>query len=163
MYIYDGEQQVQIESYSISELEDKLILLKYDEVTLLDEAQSKIWTHIVSQFNGLEVFDKTFDISCLADNKVGYQNIVGVNWQTTYSLNETNKNIKIVGTGNFTETYEPTVENIASSIIVHEWYSHGIKHVGDKYKSHRLAYENVMSFKRLWDNTTKKYKDFNKL
>ena len=44
---------------------------------------------------------------------------------------------KIIGTGGY--SYETTVENIASSVIVYEWYSHGKKYNSDEYKSHRLA------------------------
>ena len=66
---------------------------------------------------------------------------------------------KIIGTGGY--SYETTVENIASSVIVHEWYSHGKKYNSDEYKSHRLAYKNVINFKQLWNKTTDEYKKFN--
>lgn len=66
----------------------------------------------------------------------------------------------IYGTGNFTKYYEATVENIASVLLVHEWYSHAIKYNGNAWKSHRLAYKNVINFKQLWDKTTDKYKGF---
>mgnify|MGYP003552534097 FL=1 len=45
--------------------------------------------------------------------------------------------------------------------IVHEWYSHIKKNNGDRYKSHRLAYKNVINFKYFWNNTTDDYKGFN--
>ena len=57
-------------------------------------------------------------------------------------------------------TYETTVENIQSSVIVHEWYSHIMKKNGDRFKSHRLAYKNVINYKTLWNKTTDSYKRF---
>ena len=77
----------------------------------------------------------------------------------TYYKEDPTYKPKIIGTGGY--SYETTVENIASSVIVHEWYSHGKKYNSDEYKSHRLAYKNVINFKRLWDKTTDEYKKFN--
>ena len=57
--------------------------------------------------------------------------------------------------------YETTVENIQSSVVVHEWYSHIKKDNRDPMKSHRLAYKNVINYKALWDKTTDTYKGFN--
>lgn len=34
-------------------------------------------------------------------------------------------------------------------------------YISYEYKSHRLAYKNVINFKRLWDKTTDEYKKFN--
>lgn len=65
---------------------------------------------------------------------------------------------KIDGTDLY--TYESTVENIASSIIVHEWFSHGMKKYSDDKKNHRFAYMNVIDYYKLWKNTTTKYKIF---
>lgn len=55
------------------------------------------------------------------------------------------------------------IENIQSSIVVSEWYSHIKKGQGNfpHLKSHRLAYKNVINFKSLWNNTTDGYKGFN--
>lgn len=61
----------------------------------------------------------------------------------------------------FFENYQASVENIASSIIVHEWYSHKMKGTNDQLRSHRLAYKNVINFKPLWDKTTGNYRGFN--
>lgn len=65
----------------------------------------------------------------------------------------------ITGTDKY--SYETTVENIQSSVIVHEWYSHIMKGNNDLYGSHRLAYKNVINYKMLWDKTTPSYKRFN--
>ena len=55
------------------------------------------------------------------------------------------------------------MENIQSSVVVHEWYSHIKKGQGNfpYLKSHRLAYKNVINYKALWDKTTDAYKGFN--
>ena len=66
---------------------------------------------------------------------------------------------KISGTDK--HKYETTVENIQSSLIVHEWYSHIKKDNRTDMKSHRLAYKNVINYKALWDKTTDNYKEFN--
>lgn len=50
--------------------------------------------------------------------------------------------------------------NIASALLVHEWFSHGIEGYTDKLKSHRLAYKNIINFKELWDKTTDKFKSY---
>ena len=54
------------------------------------------------------------------------------------------KSGKIQGSDKYANVYETTVENIQSSVIVHEWYSHMIKGNSDKYKSHRLAYKMLL-------------------
>ena len=64
----------------------------------------------------------------------------------------------ITGTDKY--SYETTVENIQSSIVVHEWYSHIMKGNSDRLKSHRLAYKNVINYKALRNNTTNAYKGF---
>lgn len=54
------------------------------------------------------------------------------------------------------------MENIASSAIIHEWYSHGVQHVDDRFNNHSRAYFNVLYVNPLAWKTTKKYKDFNR-
>lgn len=123
-----------------------------------NENQSKIWTHIASQFEGLSVYDEIFSMNSIRDAQISYEERDAASWTTFYNEDPTYKP-KIIGTGGY--SYESTVENIASSVIVHEWYSHGKKYNSDKYKSHRLAYKNVINFKRLWNKTTDEYKKFN--
>ncbi|WP_139261734.1 hypothetical protein [Xylanibacter ruminicola] len=53
-----------------------------------------------------------------------------------------------------------TVENLSASLIVHEWYSHGVRGLGDANNNHRLAYLNVMRDKTFYPKTTSKYKKF---
>ena len=120
---------------------------------MTNDSKSNIWTHIASQFEGLQVYDEVFSMSSIKDGKIGFG--------STGSWNTTMKTGRIRGTDNY--RYKSTVENIASSIIVHEWYSHWMKKNGDPMKSHRLAYKNVINFKYFWNKTTDDYKGFNVL
>ena len=105
----------------------------------------------------MHVYDCVFDISKLQDNRIGFETNSEAHWTTSYFIGY----YPIInGAGNNQSDYESTVENIASSIIVHEWYSHGMKHNGDLMLSHRLAYKNVVNFKPLWEKTTPSYKKF---
>ena len=102
--------------------------------------------------------DLTFDLSSIEGRKIYYEFIEDAAWQTHFSLDDIFMPT-ISGSGN--QDYETTVENVASSIIVHEWYSHARKKTTDRFKSHRLAYKNVINFKKLWNKTTFNYKQFN--
>lgn len=130
---------------------------KQYEIPLSEEAYSNIWTNIVSHFNGMHVYDCVFDVSKIQDNRIGFETNSEAHWTTSYFIGH----YPIInGAGNNQSDYESTVENIASSLIVHEWYSHGIKHNGDLMMSHRLAYKNVINLTPLWEKTTLKYKKF---
>ena len=85
-----------------------------------------IWTHIVSHFNGLQVYDEKFSISSIANGMINYEpHLLEDLWETYFSPDDPSFLPTISGSGNNYLKYESTVENIASSIIVHEWYSHG--------------------------------------
>ncbi len=134
-----------------------LDMIQESNTSLSGDALSKIWTDIVSHFNGMHVYDCVFDISKIQDNRIGFETNSEAHWTTSYFIGY----YPIInGAGNNQSDYESTVENIASSLIVHEWYSHGMKLNRDSMKSHRLAYKNVINFKPLWDKTTPSYKKF---
>ena len=101
--------------------------------------------------------DAIFDISTIEGSSIYYEAMDNGSWVTHFSVDGKGKST-IASSGNY--GYETTVENVASSIIVHEWYSHAQKKTSDTYKSHRLAYKNVINFKKLWDKTTIEYKKF---
>ena len=126
----------------------------YDSVRgeLSGSAKSKIWTHIASQMEGQQVYDEVFSLSSLSDRIISYSSSDLGSWISIMREN------RITGTDKY--TYETTVENIQSSVIVHEWYSHIMKKNGDRLKSHRLAYKNVINHKTLWNKTTDSYKRF---
>lgn len=123
---------------------------------LKKDAHSKIWTFVVAHFEGLKVFDEKFSMNDLEGKKI-YSGGTKGNWLSRY-INGTGVG-KIIGKA--TNNYESTVENIASSIIVHEWYSHIKKNYGTDTKDHRFAYKNVIDYKYLWNKTTLDYKEFN--
>jgi hypothetical protein len=123
---------------------------------LSNDALSAIWTNILQHFNGLQVYDEIFTTFDMEGQRVFFEKDDDSNWATYYLCDPP----KIVGSGKYFGVYESTVENIASSIIVHEWYSHGMKHNGDLMLSHRLAYKNVINFTPLWNKTTPSYKRF---
>ena len=120
---------------------------------LSGSAKSKIWTHIVSQMEGKQVYDEVFSLSTLKDGIISYSSTSTGAWNSSIKAKTIN------GSGKY--TYETTVENIQSSVVVHEWYSHIMKGNTDQLKSHRLAYKNVINYKALWNNTTDAYKKFN--
>ena len=165
--IYVGTEIIDPAKYSNAELKTfaGADLMTYDEAResnnteILESAYSRIWTHVVSQFEGMQVYDEVFSMSSISGGEIGYKEKEGANWETSYVKTSTGIIPKIAGTNGY--EYESTVENIALSVIVHEWYSHGRKLNHDDYKSHRLAYKNVINFNSLWNKTTDRYKQFN--
>ncbi len=157
--VYEGSEDIDFSSLSEQEALSYEGVDSYDNIrnSLSEEARSNIWTNIVSHFEGLRVYDEKFSMEDLTNHKVGFGSKLGASWVTSWE-NGSNKG-NISGTDGY--SYETTVENIASSIIVHEWYSHLKKRNGDKMRSHRLAYKNVINNKLLWDATTEDYKAFN--
>ncbi len=158
--IYDGSEKVNFSQMTEQQILDNMVVFLYDEISqdIDNDVKSKIWTHVVSHFEGMLVYDELFSMNSIRDGRISYEKRDGASWATYYNEDPTYKP-KIIGTGGY--SYESTVENIASSVIVHEWYSHGKKYNSDRYKSHRLAYKNVINFKQLWNKTTDDYKKFN--
>ena len=131
----------------------------YDKVrsSLTGGAKSDIWTHIVSQLEGQPIYDLTFTMSDLQGGKIHFDGSHTANWISDWIPGSGKGKIS----GSDKHKYETTVENIQSSVIVHEWYSHIKKDNRTDMKSHRLAYKNVINYKALWDKTTDAYKGFN--
>ena len=156
--IYEGPEDIDFSSLS----ENDALLMEgvytFDMLSenLSGETKSNIWTSIVSQMEGAAVYDEVFHMSDLHDNKIAFNPNVTASWSSSYAL-KTGEG-KIQGSDKY--HYETTVENIQSSIIVHEYYSHIKKNNGNNYKSHRLAYKNVINYKPLWNKTTDAYKGF---
>ncbi len=127
----------------------------YDRVRseLTGDAKSKIWTNIASELEGEQIYDEKFSLSSLSNGKISYSSTDPGSWNSRI------KSKTITGTDKY--SYETTVENIQSSLVVHEWYSHIQKGNSDELKSHRLAFKNVINYKDLWDKTTDAYKGFN--
>ena len=162
--IYLGLEDIDFKNFSRSELEKKYPhqIFPYDVVnynnSLEDFVKSSIWTHIVSQFEGLDVYGTKFSLSSIFNNIIYSDSKEENSWTTEFYKDSSSLPI-ISGSGEY--NYETSVENTALSIIVHEWYSHAIKHYGDQDGNHRHAYENVINFKNLWEKSTDSYKTFN--
>lgn len=156
--IYAGSEDIDFSS--LSEIDALLIegVSTYDMLSekLPGETKSNIWTNIVSQMEGARVYDEVFHLSDLRENKIIFNPYINAGWSSSYAL-RTGEG-KIQGSDKY--LYETTVENIQSSIVVHEYYSHIKKNNGDNYRSHRLAYKNVINYKPLWNKTTDAYKGF---
>ena len=152
--------------YNLSEAQKILgdQLISFDSYNkrgkLSNDAKSRIWTHIVAHFEGLGIFGKRFFLRTIKSGIIKLDENLdkNVSWRT-YTGSISGIIYEIVGSGNY--DYETTVENIASSLIVHEWFSHGIQHYCDEDKTHHRAYLNVINYKIFWNRTTPKYKLFN--
>ncbi len=156
--IYAGSEDIDFSSLSES---DALLIEGVSTYDLLSEklpgeTKSNIWTNIVSQMEGARVYDVVFHMSDLRENKIIFNPNINAGWSSSYAL-KTGEG-KIQGSDKY--HYETTVENIQSTIVVHEYYSHIKKNNGDNYRSHRLAYKNVINYKPLWNKTTDAYKGF---
>jgi RHS repeat-associated protein len=155
--IYSGDKEIDFSTMSASEAEglDGVDTYNNQRSTLSNDAKSNIWTSIASHFESEEVYDLTFSMDNIEGGKIHFGG--SGSWTSSWRLGEGKG--KISGLDKY--NYETTVENVASSIIVHEWYSHIMKENRDDMKSHRLAYKNVINFKTFWNNTTDAYKGFN--
>lgn len=101
--------------------------------------------NIISHFNGSYIYFEKFEISKIDGGGIIFLEAAkknSFNWRTElqYRGKEIVGKPVIYGNGNFLNDYEATVENIASSVIVHEWYSHGVKHFLDENKVMDLIY-----------------------
>ena len=156
--VYSGNDNIDFSSLTEKEALEYSDMFKYDEVRslLTGDAKSNIWTSVVSQMEGEQIFDEVFHMSDLYEKTIIYNPQINASWKSYYTLGTRKGKIQ----GSDQHLYETTIENIQSSIVVHEYYSHIKKNNGDKYKSHRLAYKNVINHKPLWNNTTDSYKGF---
>ena len=165
IYVYGGSENVDFKQFSIDELSlanfydlDNFTINFNEDKELLSNTLSNIWTHVVSRYNKKRVFDERFTLSSIKDGKIfcALENKNNANWTSTYGGN--GKPI-IQGYLDPLDS-ESTVENITTSIIAHEWYSHIKKDVGDHHYSHHLAYWAASRFP-LFFKTTIKYQQLN--
>ena len=163
--IYNGKEKIDFAKYSVSELK-QLGVVGFGEVAgyMPDDTKLAIFNHIVAQYNGTVIFGETFHTSRINGGAIfsimPYNNVSM--WGTAFR-NEDGDLIyppKIYWIADFTSDYEATVENIAMTVLVHEWFSHGIRHYDNETKTHRFAYQNVINYKELWGKVTDRYKGF---
>ena len=161
--IYSGNKDVDFSELSADEAMAMNGVDTYDNRrgSLSGDAKSNVWTHIASQMEGQQIYDETFSMSSIEGSKIYHDASDGGGWNSRPKSMYEGWNDRITGTDKY--SYETTVENIQSSVVVHEWYSHIMKGQGNfpYLKSHRLAYKNVINYKALWNNTTDAYKGFN--
>ncbi len=160
--IYDGSEV--FSSLSQEELyrkTDDAMPYSLANVTMNDDAKSKMYTHIVSQYEGKDVLGTIFTIDGVHGNTIRFDGRLFGNWCTAYDANgQLGENSDIYATDRYLRSYEATVENIQSSLIFHEWFSHKIQGCSDTEKNHQQAYQNVID-SPLWATTTQSYKEFN--
>ena len=146
-----------LSDYSIGELCNFNGVSSMDDVELSGDALSNIWTHVVKSYEGNDVLGLTFSINTISDSRISYHK---ANAGETYNWETSHEQKTIDGTGLYTNYYESTVENLQSSLISHEWFSHLMNNYNDGNKNHRVAYENVINNSDLWEKTTDNYKYF---
>ena len=159
--IYDGNET--FSSLSKEELyrkDNDAMPYALANTTMQDDAKSKMYTHIVSQYEGESVLGMTFNMKDVHDGKIKFDKTMSGNWYTTHEANGgLGEGSDIYATDRYLQTYEATVENIQSSLIFHEWFSHKIQGCSDATGNHQQAYQNVMDGS-LWNATTERYKMF---
>ena len=134
---------------------------QYDIEGLTSDAIENIWNNILEHFDGKRIMtiqdgqliDRT-TFSFKNKGKVRYnkKKTGNANWITIYSDG-------IYGAAGYMKSYETTVENIACSVIAHEWYGHYKRGFGDSTYNHSLCYSLAMNC--VWyENSTLDYKIF---
>ena len=169
IYIYYGTENIKFSEYSDYELSESVefILHNYEDVAdmLPNNARQAIFNNILSHFNNTSIFHTMFHISRIQDGSI---EVIDKNiwpntiWRTFVTFrNGTMVGLpQIIGSGDFLSEHEATVENIAATLLVHEWYAHGMQHYFNENSTHHLAYKSIIDWKPLWDLTTNKYKGF---
>ena len=147
--------------------------IRYEDVarSYTGEAQGRLASNVMTdimrkldKFAGFDIIGIKFDFSTLAYGKVLY----GEDDNANFSTNHVDGKIKITAYNGTPKDYEATVENLASSLIVHEWFGHGILNYGSHRKlsdntpapNHEEVYRLVMNNNSLFGQTTLKYKVF---
>ena len=171
IYIYTGIEPLDFSSHDMAYwtgMSEKpagyeLDFKTYDEVEKAYEGDAlmnfelNVLNHIISHFNGVKVFEKTFNMSDLEGGKIGFSYKDDCNFSTLREHDGIKAQID--AHQNVTHDYEGTVENFAATIIIHEWYSHGKYKIGSEFGNHYKAYENVKRDRLFYPKTTEKYKE----
>ena len=159
--IYDGKENFSnLSKEELYRKDDDAMPYSLANTTMKDDAKSKMYTHIVSQYEGESVLGMIFSMDDVHDGKIKFDKTKPGNWCTTYeTISGFGDGSDIYATDHYLQTYEATVENILSSLIFHEWFSHKIQGCGDKTGNHQQAYQNVMDG-ALWGSTTDNYQNF---
>lgn len=163
--IYTGNDKIDFSKYYAWELKQQFRVTGFGESAEYLSIGTKlaIFNHIVAYFNGTYIFRERFDLSRMDGRRIQLLEHPdqSIHWATAfkYDNGEIIDPPKIYWGNNFTLNYEATVENIVSSVLVHEWYSHGIMHIERDEIYHKQAYLNVCN-SPFWNKTSEKYKKF---
>ena len=157
----DCLQEELVKNLSKDEFLEQYMSITLDEAQdqgtqLSDDAYSNIWSHIasvVSNYEEMSYLD--FSLNKIEGSKIQYVPFSEEKTANFSTYPYRNRLPRIEGTASNTASYESTVENLASTILVHEWYGHVVKRYSGK--SHYKAYELVKN-SPLWERTTAKYK-----
>ena len=149
--IYDGTEE--FKDLSAEELLEKGAQT-YDNMKnypekLSEEARIKIWSHILDYFDGIKIGENKFDRSSIKDIK--YDRLLDVAWLSRMKK----KLYSQILTGGDNFSYEATVENLASSLIVHENIGHALLKA-----THKNIYSDVLNpaVNPFYSKTTAYYK-----
>ena len=132
----------------------------------LQNFTTNVYNNILEHFEGVKVFgDKRFSLSTVEDGKIVFTENDKSNFTTYHGTDK--RKIRMQAHGKI-NSYEGTVENYATSMIVHEWYCHGVYTLGDNHKdakgrpdpNHSKVYSIVTQDKLFYPKTTEKYKSF---
>ena len=167
IYIYKGRDNIEFKRQNIETIlknDDLGNFMTFEAVEAAYTGNAKanlvsnIMSDIVRHAEGTHVFEYSFSISTLHKGRIGFS-LDNKSHFTTEKRRGEDK-IRIVAHDDIGKDYEATVENLLSSLIPHEWYSHGVKGYGTNTSDHRFAYENVMKDPVFYPKTTAKYKQF---
>ena len=167
IYIYKGRDNIEFKRQNIETIlknDDLGNFMTFEAVEAAYTGNAKanlvsnIMTDIVRHAEGTHVFEYSFSISTLHKGRIGFSLSNDSHFTTEKRRGE--DKIRIVAHDDIGKDYEATVENLLSSLIPHEWYSHGVKGYGTHTSNHRFAYENVMKDPVFYPKTTAKYKQF---
>lgn len=104
------------------------------------DAISNIFTHIGHNFDGTMVLNTRFEMDRINSGCIQASENNNANFDTRIygpHHSEIGNDFDIIG---HKLMYEYTVENIRATMIGHEYYSHGIRNVGDLTNNHWKAY-----------------------
>lgn len=165
IYVLTGSSKpLDISNLTISELESLAPICKLDEllktvdnIPIIDEAAlSNIFTDIISRQEGNTFNGSIFSMKGIKDERIAVDfNLTSdfgkkSSWQTILL----SRPISITGSGDY--EYESTVENITVSVVAHEWYAHGVKHIHGR-RNHYKAYQ-AAKMHPMWEKTTELYR-----
>ena len=135
----------------------------FSEYGMPEDSRNKfifnVTNHIAKHFEGTNINGESFNLSSVQGGRIEYEADAGA-YFSTYTYSNGDKP-QIVARGRTNNEFEGTVENLASCLLVHEWYGHGIK--GIRENNHSLAYKYQMQDPIFYPKTTKSFKEFVKM